>query len=54
MFFGYFGISLYQSGGLQTNVSAIAVQFNATRQQSDVFFIQASSLTFFTGQSAFD
>jgi hypothetical protein len=44
-----FRLALEQPGSLQTDVGAITVKFDATRQQRDVVFIQACRFTIFAG-----
>lgn len=49
-----FRIALYKSGGLQTNVGAIPVEFNTTRQQGNVLFVQTSRLARLASECALD
>jgi hypothetical protein len=54
IFLGYFRIPANEPGCLEADVCTVAVQFNATRQERDVFLIQAGSLTFFAAKGAVD
>jgi hypothetical protein len=42
-------LSLQQPGSLKTDVGTITIEFDATRQQCDVVFIQARRFTLFAG-----
>ncbi len=53
-FFGDFGISLNQPGGLDANVSTVAVKLDAPGKQGDIFFVQAGRFTLFTSESTVD
>ena len=50
----YLRIALNQPGSLKANVCTVAIKFDATCQERDIFFVQAGSLTFFTGKSTID
>ncbi len=53
-FFGDFGVSLNQPGGLDANVSTVAVKLDAAGKQGDIFFVQAGRFTLFASEGAVD
>jgi len=52
IFFRDLRVPLHEPGGLEADVSAVAVEFNTTGEQGDVLFIETGRFTFFTHKRA--